>query len=131
MLRIASPLDDDLERLVHAVIGHCIVVHKELGPGLFEALYRRAICVELERSGVAFKCEKRVPVVYRDVVLAEQRLDIVVEGRVLLELKAVERLAPIHFAQVMSYLRVSRLRVALLVNFNVRILPDGLRRIVL
>ena len=131
VLRIASRLDDDLERLVHAVIGHCIVVHKQLGPGLLEAIYRRAICVELERSGLVFECEKRVPVMYRNVALGEQRLDIVVGGQVLLELKAVERLAPIHFAQVMSYLRVSRLRVALLVNFNVRMLPDGLRRIVL
>jgi GxxExxY protein len=131
VLRIKSPLAADVERLVHKVIGRCIVVHRELGPGLLEVVYRRAMCVELEDGGLAFECEKRVPVLYRNTLLGHQRLDIVVNGDVLLELKAVERLAPIHHAQVMSYMRISRLRVGLLVNFNVRVLPDGLRRIVL
>ncbi len=131
MLRMPSPLDDELEALIHRVIGYCISVHRELGPGLLERIYRRAICIELQSEGVPFEVEKRFPVWYRGHLLCDQRVDIVVAGKILLEVKAIDRLAPVHHAQVMSYLRVSGLRIGLLMNFNVAVLPDGLRRIVL
>lgn len=131
MLKIASPLDEEVESLVAQIIGCCIAVHRELGPGLLEFIYRRAVCIELEAAGLPFEIEKRIPVMYRGQLLCHQRLDILVAGRVLIEIKAVERLAPVHHAQVMCYLRVSTLRVALLMNFNSAVLPDGLKRIIL
>jgi GxxExxY protein len=130
MIRLVDRLDDNLEGLIHQTIGHCIAVHRELGPGLLENVYRRAICLELCAAGLSFATEKSIPVTYRGEILCHQRLDIVVEERLLLEIKSVERLAPIHHAQVRSYLRVSRVRVGLLLNFNVPVLPDGIRRIV-
>ena len=131
MLRIASVLDDATEALITRIIGICIAVHRELGPGLLESIYGRAICLELETAGLSFEVEKQVPVLYRGNVLCHHRLDIVVDLKVLLEIKAVERLAPIHYAQVLSYLRISELPVALLMNFNSVVLPDGMKRIVL
>jgi len=131
MLRIASVLDDATEALITRIIGICIAVHRELGPGLLESIYGRAICLELETAGLSFEVEKQVPVLYRGIVLCHHRLDIVVDLKVLLEIKAVERLAPIHYAQVLSYLRISKLPVALLMNFNSVVLPDGMKRIVL
>ena len=131
MLRIASVLDDATEALITRIIGICIAVHRELGPGLLESIYGRAICLELETAGLSFEVEKQVPVLYRRIVLCHHRLDIVVDLKVLLEIKAVERLAPIHYAQVLSYLRISELPVALLMNFNSVVLPDGMKRIVL
>ena len=131
MLRIASVLDDATEALITRIIGICIAVHRELGPGLLESIYGRAICLELETAGLSFEVEKQVPVLYRGIVLCHHRLDIVVDLKVLLEIKAVERLAPIHYAQVLSYLRISKLPVALLMNFNSVVLPDGMKQIVL
>jgi GxxExxY protein len=131
MLRVTSALDDATEALITRIIGICIIVHRELGPGLLESIYRRAICLELEAAGLAFEVEKQFPVMYRGIVLCHHRVDIVVEGTVLIEIKACERLAPVHYAQVLSYLRISKLPVALLMNFNTAILPDGLKRIVL
>ena len=106
-------------------------VHRELGPGMLESLYKRATCLELEAQGLSYEEEKIIPILYRGQLLCHHRLDIVVDERVILELKAVERLAPVHQAQAISYLRVSQLRIALLANFNVALLPQGLRRIVL
>jgi len=131
MLRVPSNLDDELEALIHRVIGCCIMVHRELGPGLLERIYRRAVCIELQSAGIPFEAERSFPVWYRGYLLCDQRVDVVVAGLVLLETKAIERLSPVHQAQVMSYLKVSGLRVGLLMNFNVALLPDGLRRIVL
>jgi GxxExxY protein len=132
MLRVPSTLDADVEDLIQRIIGCCITVHRELGPGLLESIYRRAVCIELEMAGLPFETEKQIPVTYRGQLLCYQRLDVIVAGRVLIEIKAVERLAPIHHAQVLCYLRVSgTLRVALLMNFNSAVLPDGLKRIVL
>lgn len=129
MIRLPSRLDDQYEALIHATIGHCIAVHRQLGPGLLESIYRRAICLELKAAGVSYETEKAVPVLYRGETLCHQRLDLIVECKLLLEIKAVERLAPVHHAPVRSYLRVSELRVGLLLNFNVATLPEGLRRI--
>ncbi len=131
MLRIDSPLSDDLEQLAHDVIGCCVRVHRELGPGLLEKIYTRAAVVELTAHGVPFEVEKSVPVRYRGQLLCHQRLDLLVGGRLVLELKAVDRLDSIHVAQVLSYLRVSAVRLGLLINFNVPILKDGIRRVIL
>jgi len=131
MLRIPTPLSDDLEALVHDTIGCCIEVHRELGPGLLESIYARAICLELTAAGIAFEREKTFPIIYRGELLCEQRLDVVVAGHIVLEIKSVEQLAPLHHAQLLNYLRVSHLRVGLLMNFNVAVLQDGMKRKVL
>jgi GxxExxY protein len=131
MLRVPTKLSDDLEDLVHRTIGCCIDVHRALGPGLLESIYSRAVCIELTHSGIAYEREKVIPVTYRDQLLCSQRLDIVVANQIVLEIKSVERLHPVHRAQTLTYLRVSKLPIALLMNFNVAVLPDGLKRIVL
>ena len=131
MLRIATKLDDQTESLIHRVIGCCITVHKELGPGLVETIYHRAVGIELEVAGIQFEREKRFPVTYRGKPLYVHRLDLVVANQLMLELKAVERFHPVHQSQVLSCLRISKLKICLLINFNVAILPEGIKRIVL
>jgi GxxExxY protein len=125
MLRIQSPLSDDVERLIHDTIGCCIRVHRELGPGLFERVYVAALCLELKAAGILFEREKRYVVSYRGEAVADQYLDLVVRNQVVLELKSVDEVAPIHHQQILSYMRIARLRAGLLVNFNVAILPDA------
>jgi GxxExxY protein len=130
MLNVATNLSAELEDLIHRTIGCCITVHRELGPGLIESVYHRAVGYELGVSGIPFEREKACPINYRGRRLYTHRLDLVVAGELLLELKAVERLHPVHVAQVLSSLRASKLPVALLINFNVALLPQGIRRVV-
>jgi GxxExxY protein len=131
MLRVPSSLPQDLESLVHRTIGCCVRVHCALGPGLLESIVAEAVCIELNASGLMFEREKRIPITYRGKFLSHHRLDLVVAGQIVLELKSVERLNPVHHAQVLGYLRATGLRVGLLVNFNVPVLQNGLKRIVL
>lgn len=130
-LRIPSPLDEEVEAIVAESIGPCVAVHRELGPGLLEGTYRRALLIELSERGLSHDTEKPIPVMFRGQIVSQQRADLVVEGQVIVELKAVERLGSLYVAQCLSYLRASKLRIALLVNFNVVLLRQGLRRIVL
>jgi GxxExxY protein len=131
MLRISTPLPEELERLVHDTIGCCIAVHRELGPGLLEHVYERAIASELTAAHISFECEAKIPIMYRGQFLCEQRLDFVVAARLVLEIKSVEHLVPLHHAQILSYMRVGRFPVGLLINFNVPILQDGIKRKIL
>ena len=128
MIRLEHRLDDALEHLIHMTIGCGIAVHRALGPGLLESIYRKATCLELGANGVSYEAEKVIPVTYRGELLCNQRIDLVVDQRLLLEIKSVERLAPVHHAQVRSYLRASGLRAGLLINFNVPVLKDGIKR---
>ena len=108
-----------------------MTVHAELGPGLLESAYEACLEFELWRQGLHVERQKPLPIVYQDVELdAGYRVDLLVEGQVILEIKAVDRLAPIHEAQVLSYLRLSGCSIGLLVNFNVTRLKDGIRRLV-
>jgi|SRR6185295_11204082 len=131
MLKVATPLNDALENLAHHVIGCCVAVHRELGPGLLESIYAQAVMLELRARQIQFEAEKAIPVRYRGTLLCHQRLDLLIEGQLVLELKSVERLDSIHVAQVLSYLRVADVRLGLLVNFNVSILKNGIRRVIL
>jgi GxxExxY protein len=131
MLRIPSPLSDELEKLIHDTIGCCIAVHRALGPGLLEHIYSKAVCLELAAAGIAFEREKRCPVTYRGELLCHQCLDFVVGGEIVVEIKSVEHLAPIHHSQLLSYMRAAKIRAGLLMNFNVAVLQDGLSRKVL
>jgi GxxExxY protein len=131
MLRIPSPLSDELENLIERIIGCCIAVHRALGPGLLESIYAKAVCLELLATDIPFECEKQIPVEYRGKLLCHQRLDLVVSGLVVVEIKCVQRPDPVHHAQLLCYLHVSKLRAGLLVNFNTAVLKDGLKRVVL
>jgi GxxExxY protein len=131
MLKVDSPLSDNLERLAYDIIGCCLEVHRALGPGLLEGIYARALALELKAHAIPFEAEKSFPVHYRGALLCHQRLDLLVAGQAVLEVKAVERLDSIHVAQVLSYLHVAGVRLGLLINFNVSILKYGIRRVIL
>jgi len=122
---------DRLDQITRRIIGAAIEVHKVVGPGLLESAYEACLAFELRQMGFKVEVEKPLPVAYKDVKLdCGYRLDLVVEDSVIVEVKAVERLSPIHDAQLLSYLRLSHKRVGLLLNFHVRVLKDGLKRIV-
>jgi GxxExxY protein len=114
------------------VIGLAIDVHRHLGPGLLESAYEECLCFELNQAGIAHRRQVALPIVYKDIRLdCGYRMDIVVENELIVEIKAVERILPIHEAQMLTYLRLSRLRAGLLMNFNSVVLKDGLQRFVL
>jgi GxxExxY protein len=129
-MRLDSPLSADEEHLMTETIGCAIAVHKTLGPGFLESIYRRAMCVELGLREISFETEVPVRVTYREVEIPGQRLDLIVGGLIVVELKAVSVLDDVHRAQLISYLRTTRLRGGLLINFRVPILPKGLKRVV-
>jgi len=119
-------------QLTHEIIGAAIEVHRVLGPGLLESAYEECLARELTLRNIKFERQKSLPVVYKDVKLdCGYRLDFLVEGRVVLELKAVESLAPIHEAIMLTYLRLSGCQIGLLINFHTQILKDGIKRFVL
>src|SRR4030067_1551764 len=118
-----------LDRITSDVIGCAIKVHKELGPGLLESAYEACLVYELVDHGWRIERQRPLPVRYRQVELeCGYRLDLVVEEQVIVEVKSVESLLPIHKAQLLSYLRLAGCRVGLLINFNVRVLKEGLTR---
>lgn len=126
-----------MDMLIHAgitdhIIGAAIKVHAELGPGLLESAYSACLAHEFQRSGLRYEPQVRLPVVYRGMhVDAGYRLDFIVEDTVIVELKAVEVVIPLHRAQLLSYLRLSGLSVGLLLNFNVVRMTQGIHRLVL
>ena len=124
--------DMDENALSKQIIGAAIEVHRYLGPGLLESAYEECIAYELTQRQILFERQKPVPVVYKDVQLdCGFRVDLLVGGLVVVELKAVEKLAPIHQAQVLTYLKLTGCKLGLLLNFNVPMMRDGIRRLVL
>ena len=122
---------DELDRLSRRIIGAAIEVHRHLGPGLLESAYAACLAYELKSMGLHFLEQKPLPVVYKNVHLdCGYRLDLIVEDEIILEIKAVDQLLPIHEAQLLSYLRIANRRVGLLMNFHVSVLKNGLKRIV-
>ena len=120
-----------LDDITDKIIGAAIKVHRALGPGLLESAYEVCLAFELSDSGLKVEQQKPLPVIYRDVKLdAGYRLDIIVEDSVIVEVKAVAQMAPIHQAQLLSYLKLSGCQVGLLINFNVKILKQGIKRVV-
>jgi len=117
------------EELTEKIIGAAIEVHKTVGPGLLESIYEECLCHELDARGISYKRQIAPPVIYKDIKLdCGYRLDILVEDKVIIELKAVESILPVHEAQLLSYMRLSDKRVGLLINFNTPILKDGIIR---
>jgi GxxExxY protein len=123
---------EERDPLTQAVIGAAIEVHREMGPGLLEAVYQACLEHELRLREIPFERQVRVPVVYKGAVVADDLImDVFFPGKLVVELKAVDKLSSIHEAQLLTYLRLSKTHVGLLVNFNVRFLKDGLKRMVL
>jgi GxxExxY protein len=102
MLRVQSPLPEEVEQVMRATIGCCIAVHRELGPGLRERIYSRALAIELRSADIEFDLEKKYPVTYRGELLCDQRLDFVVANQIVVEVKSVEQLAAIHHVQIVN-----------------------------
>lgn len=123
---------EEQAQLTHAIIGAAIEVHRALGPGLLESAYEECLCHELGLRRLVFQRQVPLPLIYKGVTLdCGYRLDLVVAQTVLLELKAVERILPIHEAQLLTYLRLSEKKIGLLINFNVPVLKQGIVRRVL
>jgi GxxExxY protein len=124
-------LEDIMEQLTSNIIGAAIEVHKALGPGLLESTYETCLMYELNKRNLKFERQKALPVFYKGINLdCGYRIDLLVEGKVIVELKAVECITSLHKAQIMSYLKLSNCQIALLINFNVEWLKDGIFRIV-
>ena len=117
--------------LTYRVIGLAIDVHRALGPGLLEAPYEEALCIELEDAGLSFSRQIRVPVSYKGRTIGEYRPDLVIDSRLLVEVKSVERLIGLHQAQLLSYMRLLKIQTGLLLNFNGEVLRTGAKRLVL
>jgi GxxExxY protein len=130
LTRVPSNLPIEVEDAMFRVIGAAIEVHRHLGPGYLESIYHRALCIELRLRGISFELERRIDVVYKGERLHGQKLDLIVESLVVVEVKAVSQLEEIHGSQVVSYLRGTGLRAGLLINFNSVVLKAGIRRIV-
>lgn len=119
----------NLNVLTQAVIGACIEIHRQLGPGLLESAYEECLCHELTLRGIPFSRQHPLPVVYKGIRLeCVYRLDVLVENRLILELKATEAILPVHEAQLLTYLKLSGLPLGLLLNFNVPVFKQGIKR---
>jgi len=124
-------MDDNINFITGQVVDSAIAVHKELGPGLLESTYEACLAHELVNRGLSVERQKNMSVTYRGTKIdCGYRLDLLVNGHVIVELKAVERFGRIHEAQLLSYLKLSDKKVGLLINFNVKRLKDGIRRFV-
>ncbi|MCX6633385.1 MAG: GxxExxY protein [Candidatus Solibacter sp.] len=121
----------DLNGITRKIIAAAIEVHRHLGPGLLESAYQECVCYELSQMGLSFAREVHLPLNYKGLHLdCSYRIDLLVENAILVELKSVEQILPIHSAQLLTYLKASHKQVGLLINFNVRVLKDGINRIV-
>jgi GxxExxY protein len=129
MTTLCEP-DASTDAIAHAVIGAAIEVHRVLGPGFLEQVYEQALCRELQLRQIPFERQKPVRVDYKGEYVGEGRLDLLVGQELIVELKAVKAFAPIDRAKVISYLKASDRRLALLINFNVPVLKEGLQRVI-
>ncbi len=124
------PKIKDINKLTGEIIGAAIEVHKTLGPGLLESAYEECLCHELKLRGIPYERQKELPIEYKGVKLdCGYRLDIVAEQSLIVELKSCERLEPIHKAQLLTYLKLTGIKVGLLINFNVPVLKEGIKRL--
>jgi GxxExxY protein len=127
-----SLVDQGLNRITSSIIGAAIDVHRALGPGLLESSYQGCLAYELSTRGVTYTREQAIPIVYKaHKVPCGYRADLIVEGCIIVEVKAVDKLVPLHRAQLMTYLRLTGIGTGLIINFNVPVLTTGIRRILL
>ncbi len=119
----------DKDWLTHGIIGAAIEVHKEMGPGLLERIYENALCVELGKRSIRYAQQKPIAAKYKGQIVGDLYVDLLVEDKVMVELKSVKELTPIHEAQLIAYLKLANIKTGLLINFNVLTLKRGVRRI--
>lgn len=127
-MREPSERVDDLAK---QVIGAAVEVHRILGPGYLESVYEEALAIEFTLRGIAFERQKPIQLIYKDNPVGDSRLDFLIDGELVVELKAIEIVHPIHAAKVISYLKMTGLDLGLVINFHVELLKDGVKRIVL
>ena len=120
----------ELDQLAHRVIGAAIEVHKILGPGYLESVYEEAMALEMKNQGIMFERQYVFNIPYKKKVVGEGRLDFLVMGKLVVELKAVEKLSDIHTAQIISYLKATGMKLGLLINFNEKLLRSGIQRVI-
>ncbi|MFA5263631.1 MAG: GxxExxY protein [Opitutaceae bacterium] len=119
------------DELTKRIIGAAMKVHTSLGPGLLESAYEACLCFELQKAGIKVERQKKLPIIYEELRLEEgYRIDILVDGQIVVELKAISKLEPVHEAQLLSYLRLSNCKLGLLLNFHVAHMRDGIRRVI-
>ncbi len=123
--------DKELDELAYKVIGAAMEVHRTLGPGFLESVYEEALCVELKRREISFEKQAEISIQYKGHAVGKGRLDLLVDKKLVVELKTVESFAPIHQAQVISYLKATGLELGLLINFKVPLLKNGIKRVIL
>ncbi len=120
------------DELAKNIVNCAFQVHKTLGPGLLESYYEEALCYELKQAGLAYEAQKPVPVPYKNIFLNGQfRLDLIVENKIVIELKCVEKLNDVHKAQILTYMRLANTRLGFLINFNTALIKNGIRRFAL
>lgn len=122
---------DHINELTERIIGLAIDVHRHIGPGLPENVCEEALCIELREAGLPFSRQVGIPLFYKGHLIGERRPDLVVASKVVVEVKSVERLAPVHHVQLLQYLQITKLELGLLLNFNEAVLKNGIRRVVL
>ena len=129
---LTIPLPPDHERIARLIVDAAYTVHKTLGAGLLESVYETCLCHELGKRGLAYKRQVVIPLVYDGIKFAEGfRIDVLVEGRIVCELKSVERMENVHLSQVLTYLKLTGNRLGFLINFNVSLIKNGIRRVIL
>ena len=127
-----SPLSPEDERVAHLIVDAAYTVHKTLGAGLLESVYETCLCHELEKRGLTYKRQVVVPLIYDGIKFTEGfRIDILVEERIICELKSIERMENVHLSQVLTYLKLTGNHLGFLINFNVSLIKNGIRRIIL
>ena len=130
-MNVFSPLSPDVEDLSRSLVDSAFKVHQTLGPGLLESVYEACLCVEFGKRGIGYETQALVPLVYEGVKIeAGLRVDLLVEKRVILELKSVDKLLPIHHSQLLTYLKLANLNLGLLINVNVAMFKQGVKRII-
>lgn len=120
-----------LNKITEKIIGCAIEVHRNLGPGLLESIYEKALCVELDEKRIKYQRQLNVPIIYKQRSLGEYRLDLLIEDEIIVEMKAVDKIDPVFEAQLLSYLRMTGKKLGLLINFNVPVLIKGIKRVIL
>jgi GxxExxY protein len=122
---------EEINQITQKIIGCAIEVHKNLGPGLLESIYEKALCVEFENNGIKFEKQKIINVSYKKRYVGDFKIDILVEDNVVVELKSVERFDPVFEAQILSYMKLGEYKIGLLINFNSKLLKEGIKRFIL
>ncbi|HCL00239.1 MAG TPA: GxxExxY protein [Candidatus Marinimicrobia bacterium] len=121
----------ELNKITEKIIGCCIEVHKQLGPGLLESVYESALCIEFQRNDILFERQKSLPVIYKGEKIGDFRIDLLVAKTIVIELKSVERMDPVFEAQILSYMKLGTYKLGLLINFNSKLLKNGIKRFII